>query len=323
MLKVSIIIPVLAINDYIRESMPEILKLNYQDFEIIILPNQKATEPWPKTKIIATNVSDAAVKRDIGAKHAHGEILAFIDDDAYPQADWLDKALKHFDNPIVAAVGGPAITPKNSHFFQKVSASVFESYLGSGTTRERYLPIGRSKTVDDWPSVNLLIRKDVFLAIGGFDSTFWPGEDTKLCLEVLKLNKKIIYDPEVIVYHHRRTNLIRHLQQIGNYGLHRGYFAKVYPQTSLKPFYFLPSLFALYIISFFIMPIFSKTYPFGMFYALPLGLYFVGLLIDGTISTIRYRNLLIGLPTMTTIFLTHFYYGLRFIQGLLVKKLKK
>lgn len=322
-MKVSVIIPVIEINNYIRKSVPEILKLNNQDFEIIILPNEKTDESWTKTKIIPTKVPDPAVKRDLGAKNSTGEILAFLDDDAYPKKDWLDKSLKHFSDSSVAAIGGPAITPKNSSFFQKVSASVFESYFGGGKTRERYLPIGKVRKTDDWPSVNLLVRKDIFQKTGGFNSTFWPGEDTKLCLEILKLDKKIIYDPNMVVYHHRRTTLAKHLKQIGSYGLHRGYFVKKYPQTSLRLFYFIPSLFFLYILSFFIIPLFSVRYPFGMFYALPLALYLLGLLVDGIISAFRYRNLSVGIVTMPIIFLTHLYYGFRFLQGLFIKKLAK
>lgn len=321
-MRVSIIIPVIAINDYIRESIPEILKLDHQDFEIIILPNERTDESWEKAKIVPTKVSDPAIKRDKGAENAVGEILAFLDDDAYPKKDWLDMALKHFSDPSVAAVGGPAITPKNSSFFQKVSASVFESYLGGGKTRERYLPIGEVRETDDWPSVNLLIRKDVFQRLGGFDSTFWPGEDTKLCLGILKLGKKIIYDPKAVVYHHRRPSLFKHLKQIGNYGLHRGYFAKVYPETSLKFFYLIPSLFFLYILLLLSLPLIFP-FPYPPFFFLPLALYLLGLIIDGIISAFRYKNILVGITTMPVIFLTHLYYGLRFIQGLLAQELKK
>jgi len=322
--KVSIIIPVIAINDYIRESVPEILKLDWPDFEIVIFtdkPDDKHS--WPKTRIIASGKVGPAEKRDLALKHAEGEILAFLDDDAYPRADWLKIAIKHFDNSKIGAVGGPAITPSDDGVLQKVSGAVFESYVGGAGARNRYLPIDKTRETDDWPTVNLLVRRDVFAEVGGFDNTYWPGEDTKLCLDFLNAGYKIIYEPEAIVYHHRRSDLVKHFKQIGNYALHRGHFAKIYPETSRKFFYFVPTLFDLYLISFLVWPLFLNQYPFQMFYGLPLFIYFLGLIIDGIIISIRWRNPIVGLIAIPMVFLTHVWYGVRFIQGLVIKKLAK
>lgn len=328
-MKVSIIIPLIEINNYVRESIPEILKLK-EDIEIIILPNKKNNaDAWPKTRIIPTKTSNPSLKRNLGVKEAKSEIVAFLDDDAYPKIDWLKQALKHFKNKSsiknhqskidIVAVGGPAITPESDNILQKASAAAFESFIGGGKTRNRYLPVGTTREIDDWPSVNLLVRRDVFLKTEGFDPRYWPGEDTKLCLELMKFGK-IIYQPKAIVYHHRRGSLIKHLRQIGNYGLHRGHFARLYPQTSLRFFYLIPSLFSLYI--FFILVIWIlnlfrvSDLEFRIYYFLaPLILYFAIMFIDLILISFRYRTPLVGLATIPYIFFTHIYYGLRFIKG--------
>lgn len=373
-MRVSIIIPVIKINDYIRESIPEILKLDHQDLEIIVLPDEDSDEKWPrphrlnsalagrpKTKIISTKISNPSIKRNIGVKEATGEIVAFLDDDAYPKKDWLKYALKHFSNnvhdlhttPVIArthcsedaaisngllcptsrrtrndllstvAVGGPAITPQSDSILQKASAAAFESLIGGGGTRNRFLSIGKTKEIDDWPSVNLLVRRDIFLKTGGFDQRYWPGEDTKLCLELLKYGK-IIYEPNAVVYHHRRGSLIKHLRQIGNYGLHRGHFAKKFPQTSLRLFYLFPSLFSIYLILGFVLLLLHITcYMLHVYYWFPLYLYFFIMFLDIIIISFRYRNPLVGLATIPYIFLTHFYYGLRFIKGYFSKDISQ
>lgn len=324
MTKVSIIIPVKAVNDYIRQSVPKMLELDWPDFEIIIFPDlPDHKHHWPKTRIVPSGKAGPAEKRDLAIKEAGGEILAFLDDDAYPQPEWLKQAIPHFKNRKIAAVGGPAVTPSDDDWLQKLSGAVFESYAGGGGARNRYLPIGKSTPVYDWPTVNLLVRKDVFSQIGGFDNTYWPGEDTKLCLDILGAGYEIVYEPKAIVYHHRRSDLAKHFKQIGNYALHRGYFARIYPKTSRKLFYFAPSLFVLYLASFFLWPSLNQPYPLRMFYALPLFLYTAGLILDGVISARRWRNPLIGLLLLPMIFLTHLWYGLRFINGLLVKRLVK
>lgn len=318
---VSIIIPVLEINDYIRESIPFILNLDYGNFEILILPNEDKGERFEKTKIIPTHLSDPAIKRDVGGKKAKGEILAFLDDDAYPFKNWLKKATRHFQDEKVAAVGGPGITPKNESFSKKLSGAVFESFLGGGKARERYLKVGKIKKVDDWPTVNFLIRKALFQKVGGFDTKFWPGEDTKLGIDIINLNKKIIYDPNVLVYHHRRDLLYPHLKQVYSYGVHRGYFVKKFPQTSLRPFYFFPSLFLLYLI---FIPLFSILYPLSsILYFIPLYLYGLLLIFDGILASLRYKSFWLGFLLMPLIFITHLTYGIGFIRGLSTKELKK
>ena len=53
-------------------------------------------------------------------KIAKGEICAFIDDDAYSSEDWLQKAVKYFENPHIVAVVGPGITPPDDSFLEKI-----------------------------------------------------------------------------------------------------------------------------------------------------------------------------------------------------------
>lgn len=322
--KVSIIIPVIAVNDYIKESVPKMLELNYSNFEIIIFPDKEDKKHhWKKTRLIASGKVGPAEKRDLAVKYAKGEILAFLDDDAYPKKDWLTKAVKNFTSKKVAAVGGPAITPQNDGVLQKVSGAVFESYLGGSATRNRYLPIGKKSYTQDWPTVNLLVRKEVFKEIGGFDNTYWPGEDTKLCLDIINAGYRIVSDPKAIVYHHRRSDLIKHFKQIGNYALHRGFFAKIYPQTSRKLFYFVPTLFVLYLIFWVLSLFLISSFEFRILLTLPILIYCFILLIDCVIISWRWKNPLIGLITMPMILFTHIWYGIRLVWGLVIPKLAR
>ena len=312
---VDIIIPVKQINHYIYESVQEILNLDYEDYGIIIFPDTFNGESFPKTRIIATGHTGPAEKRDLALRHSGADILAFIDDDAYPRKDWLKNALRHFDDPEVAAVGGPAVTPPNNSFYQRVSGAVFLSRIGGGNP-ERYWPIGGVREVDDWPSVNLLVRRDIFERIGGFNSAYWPGEDTKLCLDIVKMGKKIIYDPNVFVWHHRREGLLRHLRQIGHYGLHRGFFAKRFPETSRRFKYFIPSLFVLYLIMGTSLLFVHNSFFRGLYYT-GIGFYILALAVAFYQIQDKEKDLAISLVSLPYIFLTHLWYGVHFLQGLL------
>src|SRR3990172_9373260 len=314
-MKVDIIIPVKKINNYIYESIPIILELDYEDFGIIIFPDSFDGESFPKTKIIPTGAIGPADKRDLALLHSHADILAFLDDDAYPRKDWLKNAVLHFKDPKVAAVGGPAVTPMSDSLLQRVSGAVFLSKIGGGFP-ERYWPIGSVREIDDWPSVNLLVRKDMFEKTGGFNSEYWPGEDTKLCLDIIKAGGKIIYDPDVFVWHHRRKGLIRHLRQIGRYGIHRGFFAKRFPETSKKLKYFLPSLFVAFLIAG-ISLLFTDNIFFSRLYSLGIIIYSALLLFAFCQIQNKEKNLAVSFFSLFYIFLTHIWYGIRFLQGYL------
>jgi len=315
MIKYSFIIPTKEINDYARNSISKILSLRGDDFEIIVYPDEATSEVWEKTRQITTGRLGPAQKRNLAIRDARGEILIFIDDDAYPQENFLEVLEKDFEDKNIVAVGGPALTPRESQFWQRVSGATFLSSL-SGGFPERYRPVGKKKFVADWPTVNLSIRKDIFQNLGGFRGVYWPGEDTKLGFDLLtEKNKRILYDPELIVYHHRREGLVKHIQQISGYGLHRGYFVKKYPKTSLNWRYFMPSLFVLFIIFGGILAFFSKL--FFELYLLGWIIYFVALLNAFYDIYKHEKNILVTLAASYYIFLTHIFYGLRFLQGLL------
>jgi GT2 family glycosyltransferase len=314
--KFSIVIPVKEVNDYVRETVPYIQSLDLNDWELIIVPNNADQNEWEDDKrvsLIPSGRVGPAGKRDQAAQIAKGEILVFLDDDSYPQSDLLSIATKYFDDDLVSAIGGPAITPESDSYWQKVSGAVFLSRLTGGNP-ERYTPTGQAKQVDDWPSVNFMVRKSDFLEVGGFDSPYWPGEDTHLCLKLVQKTKKIVYAPELIVWHHRRSGLLRHMKQVGAYGLHRGYFARRLPETSLKAKYFAPSA----ILCLITASMFSALLPELLRNSIFIGLvvYLVGLIV-GSISVARLTTTRIALGAIPFIALTHLSYGFRFLQGYL------
>jgi len=337
-MKVSIVIAVEEVTDLARENIAHCLTMSFADFEILLFVSHETDESFAKTRIIVRSdlAFNPAQRRDLAIDEAQGEILAFIDDDAYPSRDWLAQAIAYFDDPAIAAVGGPGVTPPADNVRKQVSGWSSASPLGGGPSAAyRFIP-GRKREVDDYPSMNLIVRKSDFAMVGGFDSNYWPGEDTKLCSDLtLKIGKRIIYDPEVLVYHHRRAIFKDHLRQNGRYGFHRGHFARVLPQTSRKLAYFLPSIFTVFLFAGLIFSLISflvNPLPFPLprlrfllltSYCLLLTSYFLLLLLNSLWVWKRCRNYKMALLTIPTIFLTHFWYGVQFIFGLTVGKIKR
>lgn len=285
---ISVIIPCKSQSDLCPELLPALKKQTLKPLEILIIPDNIYRGSTP-VKILAKK-GDPATKRDYAATRAKGSILAFIDSDAYPDKNWLASAVKHLKPKNITAVCGPGLTPPGNTKEQQISGLVWSSITGSGPYHYRNRPAPR-RFVDDYPTFNLIVKKKDFKAVGGFDTLVWPGEDTKLCLDLThKLKKKILYHPDIKVFHHRRPIWLPHLLQISRYGFQRGRFVKLFPQTSRRLSYFLPLLILLTV---------PVTWP----------IYFLAILVTGIYhKTLRLTQ---------TLFLTHFTYALYFLKGLL------
>jgi glycosyltransferase involved in cell wall biosynthesis len=315
--KFSIIIPVRKINDYVKESISHIKELDYRDYEVFVVTDEKEDYDFsdPRIKVITSGNVGPGEKRNLAAKASKGDVLAFLDDDSYPEKNWLSKAAKIFEDSDVYALGGPAATPKDAEYLERMTGYLFESFIVSGGTTYRYRPEGK-RFVDDYPSVNLFVKKLAFEEVGGFPIEFWPGEDTKLCLDLVKkFGRKFPYDPEVLVYHHRRNIFKPYLKQISRYGRHRGQFVRIFPQTSRIPMYFVPSAFVVWFFGGLILSLFWKI--FFLFYLLSLLIYLIVVSFVSFGVLKKEKSARAAFDFVKGVFLTHMYYGVNFLIGIM------
>ena len=123
----SIIIPFKSWSYNLEVCLKFIRKLTFKEFELILLPDDEMTliEQFRDLPIALypTGKVNPAIKRDLGGEKAKGQFFAFIDDDAYPQSDWLNVAIKIFKTEKeIGAIGGPAVT-----HFSGVVGKILES----------------------------------------------------------------------------------------------------------------------------------------------------------------------------------------------------
>ncbi len=308
-------------NPLLTQCLDHVAKQSYQNFEIILLTDYPVNVNYPKLKKKSYGkYVGPATKRDDGANLAKGQIVAFLDEDAYPSRDWLKEIVRALKDSSVSAVGGPGMTPPGSPWQEELSGWFSASPVGGGPFTYRFLP-GREMDVDDYPSMNLAVRRQEFLKVGGFDSNFWPGEDTKLCLDLVhKLHKRILYNPKAIVYHHRRPLWRPHFRQNGNYCVHRGYFARILPETSFRLEYFGPSFLFLGSVFFLIFhnnPLFALV---DSTVAVVLTIYAVSVVLNGLWVAQKSGSILYGAVSVPLTVATHLWYGVKFIQGFLSPK---
>ena len=295
----------------------------YRNFEVVFLPDRLLVRPEVnyRFRILATGGVRPAKKRNMGAVAAEGDILAFIDDDAYPRPDWLANAARHFaadpeGEYVIDALGGPGLTPPDDPPKAQLSGQIFSSLLVSGNFRHRYFIRGPLRKVEDFPSCNLFVRKEAFGEIRGFREDFWPGEDTLLCADLQRAGHTLWYAPDVVVYHHRRPVWGPHLRQVGRYALHRGHFARHIGFNSRRLSYMLPSLFVLGVVLG--APLACLTLWLAIPYAAALSVYALLTFGDALVEAPRGRTIL---PLWFGIVATHVWYGIRFLHGVVARKM--
>jgi GT2 family glycosyltransferase len=240
----SVVIPAHRDGPAFRRCVDECLAQDYEDMEVLVVSDGPLADLPEGVKQVQTGSptdTSPAEKRDHALPQAAGEVIAYIDDDAYPAPDWLESAAQHFRDSSVHVLGGPGVTPPESPWRERAGGSVYESPAGSAMLRYRFLP-GSPRTVDDYPAYNLFVRREALEHVGGWGTTFYGGEDTVLCLKLAEVGYPVRYVPDVVVFHHRRPVVAAHMRQVANVGRHRGYFTRAFPETSRRPLYALPAL---------------------------------------------------------------------------------
>ncbi len=313
--KVSVVIPLYVISDRFFSDFEHFQKLDYPDFELLVVCDKKVVLPKLKSvdvKLILTKKKQTgpAEKRDIALSKTRGEYLAFLDDDSYPDKNWLKNAVDVIKQENTVAVCGPGLTPPRDSWSQKISGAILTSRFGSGPYKYRF-DSDTPRFIDDYPAYNMIISRKVLEEVGGFGTKFYGGEDTALCIKIINVGYKILYHPSIVVYHHRRKFPFEFAKQIGNVGLHRGYFAKNYPQTSLRLSYFMPSL--MLVGGLFLVAMFFINGMFGAILVATTALGYLTVFVEG----MKKNSFLINTILPLAIFITHVVYGVNFIKGFL------
>ena len=223
---VTIIVPVKDVADcYIGQCIES---LKDQDFEGCF-------------EIIVVGGGNRAQARNLGIEVSKGDIVAFIDSDCVAPFGWLSSLENELKmNSKLGGVGGVNIPPPNSGPFERAVGYVLLTYFGSLGSPSLYKP-KKPKYVDKLACINSGFWKKVLTGVGGFDGEFEFNEDTNLSYKIKDKGWNLLFDPKIVVWHHRRESLKKFAKQFFDYGFGRMRSAitdRRYADPSIFAFFF-------------------------------------------------------------------------------------
>ena len=207
-IQTSIVIPVFNKAEFTWQCLGSLVReLDFSNVEIIIVDNASTDNTEAVLARFADYIRVISNERNAGfvdacnqgAAVAKGKYLVFLNNDTTVLPHWLDYLVETVEeNPAVGAVGSMFLYPNGS--IQEAGAIVWQNgeahHYGWGATPDdrRY---NFAREVDYCSAASLLIRKEIFERLGGFDRRFAPAyyEDADLCFGVRALGYKVIYQP--------------------------------------------------------------------------------------------------------------------------------
>jgi len=309
----SVVVPTFGRPEEVKELLSSFITQDYKDYEIIIVDGspdkhlEKVIEEF-KGKINikyfyekGLGISDS---RNLGAGKAKGEYLVFIDSDCVISSDYFNNVDKFLSENTVEGFTGPDKAHSSFSRVQKAINYAMTSHFTTGGIRGQKIHIGKIHL----RGFNMGILKEAFNKIGEF-SGLKVGEDIDISMRFQNAGYKAALIYNAYVYHKRKTNFLKFFIQLFLHGKARIDLFKRH-RKSLKPLYFLPSLFILYLLAG-ISTIFYCKFCFTVF----LGTVLFYILLLFTDASIRNKHPGIGLLSVYSSMIMLIAYGTGFIYN--------
>ncbi len=204
---ISVIVPVHNGERFLPRCLQALTAPSNLAYEVIVVDDcstdrsAEISRQWGAAVLHMPRQSGPAGARNHGAQKARGEILFFVDADVVVQPDSLQRVADDFlQNPDVAAVfGSYDDDPAEGNFISQYK-NLFHHFVHQQSS---------SDAVTFWAGCGA-VRRDVFLAVGGYDPERYPRpaiEDIELGYRMRALGHRILLDKELQAKHLKKWEL--------------------------------------------------------------------------------------------------------------------
>jgi GT2 family glycosyltransferase len=199
----------------LRDCFDGLRELDYPAFEVIVVDDGSTDGTTGIAeaygfRVIRTPHLGLSSARNTGIEAAEGEIVAFLDADAWPDPNWLKYLVFALTTSEDVGVGGPNIAPPGDGVVPACVANAPGGPVHVLTT---------DRQAEHIPGCNMVFRKQSLEEVGGFDSQFRAaGDDVDLCWRLLERGGTIGFHPGAVVWHHRRNSVRAYVRQQYGYG---------------------------------------------------------------------------------------------------------
>ncbi|HWG25846.1 glycosyltransferase family 2 protein [Actinospica sp.] len=219
--------------------------LDYPRYEVLVVDNdpesdatRRAAEHAPgPVRYLRTRRRGVAVAHNLGAREATGGILAFTDDDVTVDRDWLAAIAETFTDPHVGCVTGlimpgeletpqQAMLERRGGYGKGFTAKVFPAPPGSPPDPgDRLFPFTAGRMGS---GANMAFDAELLARLHGFDPALGPGTPARAGEDLLALfraaaaGRRVVYQPDALVWHHHRRDPGALEAQARGYGIGLG-----------------------------------------------------------------------------------------------------
>ena len=198
------------------ETLEHTCALEYPELEVIVVDDGSSdataeiAKRFRQVRLIRIPHSGLSAARNEGLAAAEGDLVAYLDSDAYPTPEWPWYLALGLDGPDVGGAGGPNLPPDpdppGAHVVARSPGGPVHVLIGDD--RAEHIP-----------GCNMAFWKMVLTEVGGLDPVYRvAGDDVDLCWRVQERGWEIGFHPAAVVWHHRRPGLQSYLRQQHEYG---------------------------------------------------------------------------------------------------------
>jgi O-antigen biosynthesis protein len=224
--RVSVIVSTYNGASTLGKCLSAVSRLRYPDFETIVVDDGStdgtaAIAEHAGVRVISTENRGLSAARNVGLQATSGQVVAYLDDDAYPDEHWLSHLVAGLADERYVGVGGPNIPPPDGTVAECVAnAPGGPVHVLLADTEAEHIP-----------GCNMAFRREALEAIGGFDPQFRiAGDDVDVCWRLQERGGALAFSPGAVVWHHRRGSVRAYLRQQYEYGKAEALLERKWPE---------------------------------------------------------------------------------------------